>query len=54
MDDALAKGQKVMVISMGSVIIWKQWAIDYVLEGIKELNKKTSVRVLWSLKEDAQ
>ena len=52
MDDALQNGQKVLVISMGSIIVWQQWGIDHIIEGVKKLAEKMPIRVLWSLKED--
>ena len=52
LDDALEKGDKVMVISLGSVVNLRPWAIDHIMRGVLEVNKTQGLRVLWSLKDE--
>ena len=34
LDDALEKGDNVMVISLGSVVNLRPWAIDHIMRGV--------------------
>ena len=46
MEKALADNQPVVYISIGSEAKWRQWSIDVMYEGLKQLNCK----VIWSLR----
>jgi hypothetical protein len=35
LDDALAKNEDVVLISLGSFTIWQQWSIDAVYKGLE-------------------
>lgn len=50
LDECEKSNTKVMVISLGTNTIWQQWAIDAICKGVREINTKLSLKVLWAAK----
>lgn len=48
MEDALAKGQPVVYITVGSYCILQEWSLNALYYGLKKLKCK----VVWSLKKE--
>lgn len=53
METAQEQGQQVIVISLGSETVYQQWYIDAFMSGIKKLNEKVPVRVVWGYKKSS-
>jgi hypothetical protein len=51
LDDAESAKEKVIVISLGTMLNWSKWAVDAIIEGVNELNKTHNLKVLWSMPE---
>lgn len=50
LEDAVAKEEDVVVITLGSICKWQQWSINAVYKGLKNIG----CRVVWSLAEEYQ
>lgn len=53
MRDAEEAGQKVVFVSLGSNSIWRQWYVDALYDGFKQLNEEVPIRVVWGLRKAA-
>lgn len=47
MNEAHADGQKIVYLSIGSMVKWTQWSVDAFYYGCKKLG----CRVIWSIKQ---
>lgn len=52
MDDALAKDEPIIYISLGSEVDWQQWYIDAFYNGVLKLRQSRKMRVIWALKTE--
>jgi UDP:flavonoid glycosyltransferase YjiC (YdhE family) len=49
LQDAHAKGEKVLYITIGSECYWAQWSIEAFKEGLANLRKELPIRAIWAL-----
>ena len=48
MEDALAKNEPVVYVSLGSMCQWQPWTVNAMYKGLKEVG----CRVVWSIKDE--